>query len=295
MSVTILDGGLGQELVHRSGDDATPLWSTQVMVDHPGLVQQVHEDYFKAGADVATTNTYALHKDRLEKFGREDELENLISLALKEAAAARDANGGGLIAGAIGPLGASYRPDLAPAPEKAAPLYAQVAALVAPGADMLILETVSSIAQAEGALMGTGGFGKPVWIAFSVSDTDGSILRSGEPLADVAPLIRDYAPDAVLANCSVPEVMEDALKVIGQFGLPFGAYANGFTHITADFLADNPTVDALRQRSDLGPERYAEHVMRWIDLGATIVGGCCEVGPNHIAEISRQVKGRQNA
>ncbi len=63
--ITLLDGGMGQELVHRAGDRPTPLWSTQVMVDHPGLVSQVHADYAAAGATVQTTNTYAIHHDRL--------------------------------------------------------------------------------------------------------------------------------------------------------------------------------------------------------------------------------------
>ena len=63
--ITLLDGGMGQELLARSGDAPTPLWATQVMIDHPGLVQAVHADYFAAGATMATTNTYGLHHDRL--------------------------------------------------------------------------------------------------------------------------------------------------------------------------------------------------------------------------------------
>ena len=64
--ITLLDGGMGQELVARSGDDPTPLWATRVMLDHPGLVRDIHADYFAAGATIATTNTYAIHHDRLE-------------------------------------------------------------------------------------------------------------------------------------------------------------------------------------------------------------------------------------
>ena len=56
--ITLLDGSIGQELVKRSGDRATPLWSTMVMLDKPGIVDDVHADYFRAGATVATTNTY---------------------------------------------------------------------------------------------------------------------------------------------------------------------------------------------------------------------------------------------
>ena len=115
---------------------------------------------------------------------------------------------------------------------------------------------------------------------------DGALLRSGEPLTALAHL----EPDAWLANCSAPEAMEAALETLATFGKPFGAYANGFTQITKDFLKDKPTVDALRVRRDFTPENYADHVMGWVDAGATIVGGCCEVGPAHIAEIARRLK-----
>ena len=60
---------MGQELVARSGDEPTPLWATRVMLDHPGMVREIHADYFAAGATVATTNTYAIHHDRLKGFG----------------------------------------------------------------------------------------------------------------------------------------------------------------------------------------------------------------------------------
>jgi homocysteine S-methyltransferase len=77
---------------------------------------------------------------------------------------------------------------------------------------------------------------------------------------------------------------------MARSGLPFGAYANGFTRITKAFLQDSPTVDALSARPDMTPELYADHVMTWIDMGATLVGGCCETGPAHIAEIARRLR-----
>jgi S-methylmethionine-dependent homocysteine/selenocysteine methylase len=94
----------------------------------------------------------------------------------------------------------------------------------------------------------------------------------------------------VLINCSRPEAVAAALEIIKGFGKPFGAYANGFTRISEGFLKDAPTVDALEQRTDLGPEAYADFAMGWVGQGATIVGGCCEVGPAHIAELARRLK-----
>lgn len=286
--ITLLDGGMGQELVLRSGDSPTPLWSTQVMVDHPGLVTSVHADFFAAGASVATTNSYALHRDRLVGTPLDGRLTDLFTDALFEAKAARTKHGTGRIAGSIGPLRASYRPDLHPGTQEAVALFAEVSNLLAKGCDLLLCETVASLAHARDVLAAATGTGKPVWLAMTVDDRDGTRLRSGEALADAVPIAETGAA-ALLINCSAPEAVSTALQVIQHTRLPFGAYANGFEQITAAFLEDKPTVDALRVRSDFTPQAYADHVMGWVTLGATIVGGCCEVGPAHIAEITRRL------
>ena len=287
-AITLLDGGMGQELVHRTGDRPTALWSTQVMSDHPGLVQQVHEDYFAAGATVATTNSYAVHHDRLAGTGMEGRFAELHGLAITEAKAARDAHGSGRIAGSIGPLRASYRPDLHPVSQTAVPLFAEVAHLLAPHCDFLLLETVASVAMARDALKGARETGLPVWMSLTVSDSDGTLLRSGEPLEAALEVASEA--DAVLINCSAPEAITKGLPVVAQTGRPYGGYANGFVQITQDFLKDKPTVDSLEMRRDMGPRAYAGYVMEWVSGGATIVGGCCEVSPAHIAEIAHRLK-----
>ena len=290
MKVTLLDGGMGQELTHRSADAPTPLWSTQVMIDHPGLVEAVHRDYFDAGATVATTNTYAIHRDRLVRAGIPDRFEELHGLALGEAEAARAAYGAARIAGAIGPLVASYRPETHPPHDEAVPLYSEIARLLGPRSDVILCETVASLAHTRAILEGALAGGVPVWVAVTVDDEDGTVLRSGEPVAEAARIAAGGGAAAVLANCSAPEVMGAALEGLGAVGLPFGAYGNGFTQITKDFLKDASTVDALSPRRDMGPEVYAGYVMGWVEQGATIVGGCCETGPAHIAEIARRLR-----
>ncbi len=297
-TITLLDGGMGQELIRRAGQPASPLWSTQVMIDHPGLVAEVHRDYADAGATVATTNTYAIHRDRLKGGdsnhyapggtvleNMEDQLEALYSAALDEAEALR---GRCRIAGSIGPLGASYRADLHPDADAAIPLYSEVAGLLAPRADLLLFETIASIDAARSCLAGGRTTGKPVWLAFTVDDEDGSLLRSGEPLTEAASIAADA--DAVLANCSAPEAMPAALVSLAKAGVPFGAYANAFATLTKAFIQGGTTVDDLKGRADLTPATYADHVMKWVDMGATIVGGCCETNPAHIAEIARRLR-----
>ncbi|PVA07843.1 homocysteine S-methyltransferase family protein [Thalassorhabdomicrobium marinisediminis] len=287
--ITLLDGGMGQELVHRAGDRPTPLWSTQVMLDHPGLVTQVHRDFTRAGATVATTNTYAIHRDRLPGTGLADRFEDLHQLALDAA----QASGAPRIAGSIGPLVASYRTDVMPDHAEAVEKFAEVAQILAPPVDLLLCETVVSLAQTRAILEGARTTGKPVWIGFSVSDRDGSKLRSGEPLAEAVAAAE--SAQAVLVNCSAPEAIPAALDVLATSGKPYGAYPNGFEQITEDFLKDRPTVDALSKRRDFTPALFADHAMAWVDHGATIIGGCCEVSPAHIAEIADRLRAAGHA
>ncbi len=288
-AITLLDGGMGQELLARTGATPTGLWSTQVMIDHPDAVRGVHDDYFAAGADIATTNTYAIHRDRLVKAGCEDQFEALHQQAVDIAVAARDAYGAGQVAGSLGPLGWSYKAEFAPPSEEAAPLYAEIVALHDPHVDLFILETMCGVDQARGGLMGCTRTDKPVWLALSVDDDDGTRLRSGEPLADVLSLLDEFDASAVLLNCSRPEAISAGLSVLATGDRPFGAYANGFTSISDSFKEAGATVDRLETRRDLGPSEYANFADAWMQTGATIIGGCCEVGPSHIAELAKRI------
>lgn len=290
--ITLLDGSIGQELVKRGGDTPTPFWSTSVMAERPQLVRDVHDSYFAAGASVATTNTYAILRDRFAGKADDlaDQLEDLTTAAITAATAARDAHGSGRVAGAIGPLVATYRPDLALPVAEAAASFAEPIANLSGRVDLLLFETLSSVQEAQGALTAAQTADLPVWLSVSVDDDDGTKLRSGEPLTALAPVIAAQNPAAVLINCARPEAITAGLDILKTFGKPFGAYANGFTKIADGFLQDMPTVDALTARQDLGPAAYADFAMSWIDQGATIVGGCCEVGPDHITELATRIR-----
>lgn len=296
--ITLLDGGMGQELIHRSGKPATPLWATQYLLDDPSIVSDVHAHYADVGATMATSNTYALHRDRLEggasnHYASEGEalpdlrpqLGALLDTAMRAVASVRNRS---RVAGSIGPLGASYRADLHPELADAIPLYAEVAHRLAPHCDVLLFETIASVGAAQACLAAGRETDTPVWLSFTVDDEDGSLLRSGEPLAEAAAIAAEA--DAALANCSAPEVMKTALDTLTAAGVPTGAYANGFTQITKAFLEGGTTASDLQQRRDMGPANYADHALDWLEHGATIIGGCCEVGPDHIAEIARRLQ-----
>ncbi|SIS56567.1 homocysteine S-methyltransferase [Roseivivax lentus] len=288
--ITLLDGGMGQELIKRSGDKPTPLWATQVMIDRPGLVEQVHTAFFDAGATVAMANTYALLPDRLERAGLLDKIDTFRAAALAEAQSAREAHGKGRIAGCIGPLGGSYRTDMFPGMEKAVAVYSGIVRQMAPEVDIIAFETLATLDTLRAALAAAEETSKPVWIGLTVDDKDGTRLRSGEPVAEAAALAAAGRCDALLINCSAPEAMGPALAAAAPSGLRLGAYANAFAQITSDFLDPEATVDSLSARRDMGPQRYAGFAMDWVKQGATIVGGCCETGPEHIAAIAERLR-----
>lgn len=289
-TITLLDGGMGQELVARADRDPGPLWATRVMVDHPGLVKAIHDDYFDAGASVATTNTYNILHDRLTRDGLDPLFHALHLRALAEAHEARARAGRGIIAGSMGPLGESYRPDLTPPVAVSAPQYAEKARLMAAHVDVILIETMSSLDLARGALIGAQAAGRPVWLSVSVDDRDGTKLRSGEPVAGLREVLEAAPAAAVLANCSMPEAMEAALSVLKTLGLPFGAYANGFSQISGLPLPDDDEAPDYTHRHDLTPEKYADFALRWVAMGAALVGGCCEVGPAHIRHLAERLR-----
>ena len=219
----------------------------------------------------------------------EKERFKLWDIAVDSAINARNKLGYGKVAASIGPLIASYRPDICPPPAEAEKIYDEMISHLSLKTDIILIETMCSIDQAEGALRASEKINKPVWIGFSVDDFDGSKLRSGENLKDIVSILEKFTIEAVLINCSRPEVVTTAVEIVSSFNKKFGAYANAFTKISSGFLKDAPTVDALEERKDLNPENYLKFVMEWVELGASIVGGCCEVGPEHIKLIANKL------
>jgi len=289
--IVLLDGGMGQELIRRSPDALTQLWGGAVLRDHPHIVRQLHEDFIRAGATAITTNSYSLTRPRLGRDGQEDMLDPLQNRACEIAIEAVDATGAdAAILGALPPLNGSYHPESVPPVPEAAAQYAEIAAIQADYVDAFIVETMSSIKEAQGALAGLSPVGTPIWLGLTTDDEDGLRLRSGEPLAEALEAVRG-TPNlaAILVNCTRPEAVDQAMPALATCGLPFGAYANGFVKIETDYTP-GATVDELSTRTDLTPDAYADFAMGWVEAGATIVGGCCEVGPAHIATLAMRLR-----
>lgn len=287
--IALLDGGVGQELHRRSSLPSGPLWSTQVMIDEPELVETVHLEFIEAGARIITVNSYSATPHRLARAGRSGMFETLQDSALRATQAARDRSGRDvLIAGCLPPLAASYRPDLTLPDDLCLADYRRIVAAQADRVDLFLCETLATVREARIATMAACESGRTVWTALTVDDADGTVLRSGEPVADGALAALDAGASAVLINCSVPEAVARALPALAGIGAPFGAYANGFVSVEA--LEPGGPFDVLEARDDLGPEAYALYALSWAEAGATVLGGCCEIGPAHIAELARQLR-----
>ena len=287
-TITLLDGGMGQELVKRSTKEITPLWSTQVMIDEPEIVRDLHADYIRAGSRVITLNAYTMTPERLARDGQAEDFEKLQLAAVSAATSARQSVGipGVRIAGCLPPLVASYHAKVAPEYEAMLESYGKIVAIQAPHVDVFLCETMSSIAEAKAALVAAKKSGLPVWVSLTVEDNDKGLLRSGESLVDAVAMLDEFGADAKLLNCSKPEAIAASWsKMKSNEGLT-GAYANGFTSI--DNLKPGGVVTSLESRSDLDPAAYAEFAMQWAKQGAGLIGGCCEVGPAHIAELAKR-------
>jgi S-methylmethionine-dependent homocysteine/selenocysteine methylase len=285
-AVTLTDGGMGQELLRRSKTPPTPLWSARVLLDEPDLVRDLHAEFIRAGARVITINAYAATPERLAREGVPEMFKPLQKRAIDLAEAARDTAQGDdevLISGCLSPLFGSYHPELTISFEETLGIYRRIVAEQAERVDFFLCETMASAEEARAAVIAAAESGKPVWVSWTLADDGPPRLRSGETLATAAAALEGISLAARLVNCSRPEAVDAALPELLALGDRVGAYANAFTAVEA--LKHGGTVDVLGARDDLAPERYAQIAAGWAAAGAAIVGGCCEVGPEHIAAL----------
>ena len=297
----IIDGGMGRELERIGAPFQQPEWSAHALIEAPHFVAQVHRNFIDAGAEIITTNTYALVPFHLGEKRFNEQGPDLIKLAAKLA---RDCvnhvdnsvkdRSGVLVAGCIPPVLGSYRPDLFSVQQAELLLEALINNQQA-DVDFWLAETISSIAEAAMIKTRTARTGKTTWIAFTVKDeiTTESKLRSGESVFYAVGQIAGHNVSAILFNCSAVEVMETALVNAKQALLAqglegvvqLGVYANNFPPI-GELREANSDEGISIIRDDVSPEKYREFVSSWINAGASIVGGCCGVSPEHIKQLA---------
>ena len=287
----LLDGGMGQEIVNRGGKGGYGEWASAAIYEAPDIVRDIHSDYIRAGADIITTNSYGTTRTRLRHMNIEDQLAPLLQASCDLANEARDksARDDIKIAACLPPLEASYVKTFALSFDETAGEFAEMMDCMDAGVDIFLGETFSTGFEARAFMQAAQGRDKPVWLALTLDDGADCHLRGGEALADVFAGLENL-PDALLLNCCKPATITRAMPVLRGCGLPFGAYANGFTGIPDDW-DDYGGVGQLSAREDLTPEKYAGDVADWLEAGASIVGGCCETGPAHTAALRALIDG----
>ena len=285
--MTVLDGGTGRELARIGAPFGQPLWSAQALIEGPEYVRRVHESYVAAGAEVITTNTYSLNPFHLGHELFEQDGRRLTRLAASIAREVADGHPRVQVAGCLPPVLGSYRPDLF-VREEARPILDMLILEQAPFVDLWLAETQSSIAEAGFVrdVLDTHRQTAALWISFTLHDEldEGEPrLRSRESVADAARAAEHLGAEVLLFNCSQPEVMEPAIAAAAATTqLPIGVYANAF--VLDHGSAANAGLHDIRQ--DVTPEMYLELARRWVAAGATIVGGCCGIGPEHVSALS---------
>ena len=300
----LLDGGMGRELERMGAPFRQPEWSALALMEAPETVVKAHGRFIAAGAEVITTNSYAVVPFHSGEARFAAEGQRLAALAGRLARQAADGAGRPVkVAGSLPPLFGSYRPDLFD-PGRAPQILAVLIGALEPYVDLWLVETQSSIREAEAAARAAGAAaGKPVWISFTLADDIGAPaaprLRSDEPVQAAVAAALALGCEAVLFNCSQPEVMGAAVAAArqtveraGRGEARIGVYANAFPPQGRDAEA-NADVSPLRR--DLDPARYLAWVEGWIGAGASIVGGCCGIGPEHIGAIRDHLAGRASS
>lgn len=298
MTITILDGGMGRELDRSGAPFRQPEWSALALMESPRHVTAAHEAFARAGAKVITTNSYAvvpfhIGEDRFAADGAR--LARLSGELARDVADRMDVR----VAGSLPPVMGSYRPDLF-SPEAASPILEVLIEALSPSVDIWLAETQSSLAEVRLVAALLKSDPRPLWISFTLEDADAKAvmagevpvrLRSGESVEAAAELALELGLEALLFNCSQPEVMEAAVRaarsVAGAEALSIGVYANAFA-TEADDTEANETLHDIR--ADLDPPTYCLWARKWIDAGASIVGGCCGIAPEHISVLANRLR-----
>ncbi|MEM8500641.1 MAG: homocysteine S-methyltransferase family protein [Pseudomonadota bacterium] len=296
--VQILDGGMGRQLKAMGAPFRQPEWSALALIEAPEAVSLAHRQFIDAGASIITTNNYAVVPFHLGEERFDDQVENLTVLAGQLARQEADSAESAIrVAGSLPPLFGSYRPEFFEA-EKAEPAYRRIVASLAPYADIWLAETISCLAEFKAIRRSLREQEANFWVSFTLSDelADGRArLRSEESISEMLEEVcgsDGKTVQGILFNCSQPEMITVALKELHEL-LPSidklfetGGYGNAFTPRGKKAEANSDIAD---MRDELTPEHYADFTNIWHQLGASVLGGCCGIGPEHIARVKHSL------
>jgi len=277
----LLDGGMGTLLQDAGLEDGAPgeLWN----LDNQDAVRAAHAAYAEAGARILTTNTFGGTRPRLDMHGLGDRLAEVNRNAARIARSVADERGL-LVAGDLGPTGELLAPLGTMTSEDATALFAeQLAALVEGGIDLVLVETLSDLGEADAALAAARQVASDLPVIVTMSfDTNLRTMMGVRP-ADAVAHLAEAGADAVGANCGRgPGEMEVIAAELAQA-------RTGDLLLVAQSNAGLPQVVGDHFEYDATPGELAAHAGRLAELGIDLVGGCCGSTPAHIAAVGETV------
>ena len=289
----VLDGGMGQELLARGMKPNGTLWSANALLDknYHQLLFDTHRDFVKAGAEVIVTATFTTRRKRLRDNGVEDKFDYLNKKAGEIAANVKKEFPNILVAGGLPPQNLTYEADNR-SEDEIINNFNEQAKLLDPYVDFFYFDVWSSIKEFKCGIEAIKEFKKPYLIGIHISE--GTNLPSGEKISDIKTIIDDQLL-GVMLSCVSPENYEKNLKEMKELNVPFGFKLNGFmttkpkNGYTSSFFKNsggNPN-EFLGHRHDFTPENIGEIAKKFKENGATILGGCCETRPSHIAAMAK--------
>ena len=297
--MVIVDGGTGSQLRAEGVPMDDLAWSARANLSHPGVVRRVHEQYIRAGAEVIIANTYAAGRAALEPAGLGGEVAKVNRSAMRAALSARSgaASHPVAVAGSM----SSFCPVVMDAAALGSPLdgpaaddprlpgladFREQAELLAEaGADLIALEMIEARGYGGAAVQAARETGLPVWLGISPTRLpDGTLgtlpeLGDGEAFEDLLSALAVPSLAAVTVMHASPELTLDAITIIRRhYAGPIGVYAE-----TGEWTPPNWVFTGLT------PQEYLAEAVTWADHGAQLIGGCCGVGPEHIALLTARL------
>jgi homocysteine S-methyltransferase len=283
-TVVVVDGAMGTELQRRGVAMDGVGWCVTALATDADVVRRVHEDYMRAGAEIHIANTFAAARHVLAAAGLGDRVVELNRRAVDLVREARDraATRPTWIAGSISDFVAGGdRRNRPPVKRLAADFREQAEIFAAAGADLIIVEMVRQAEVGVAAVAAAAATGLPVWAGFSFRrGADGALVMYDRE-RDLAPA--DVVPAVMAAGASVAAVMHSDVDITGPgldlvAGLwdgPRAAYPN-----SGDFVMPEWQFEGV-----VTPAAFAAEARAWIAGGTCIVGGCCGIGPEHVAAL----------
>ena len=294
--IRILDGGMGQELLNKGLKPKGTLWSAYALInkDCHQMVIDSHLDFINAGAEVIVTNTFTARKNRLIQNDCEKYFEKINIKAIELAQKARDISKKEvLIAGGLPNQKQTYESNLGKDLDSIEKNFYDQAKILKNGIDFFYLDVMSSGLECEFALKATEPYNLPVLVGIHLKDN--GQLPSDEKIEDIFKKYKNKNWIGIIMACISPGAYELVINDLKNINIPYGFKLNAFKKIPEGYTvaskdewgnAGNPTT-VLGKNTDLNESRFFEYAKKFKENGATILGGCCEIRPTHIKEISK--------